>query len=64
MRWMPDAPDGAYFAVGLNHNICLVIPEWDMVVVRIGTDHNPPDGHAATLNRILGRLGEAVSPPE
>lgn len=63
-RWMPDTPPLAYFAAGLNHNICLVIPEWDMIVARTGTDHNPPYGHAETLNRFLRRLGPAVYPLE
>jgi hypothetical protein len=61
-RLMPDAPAGAYFAAGLNHNICLVIPEWEMVIVRMGTDGNPRGGHASTLNAFLRRLGMAVSP--
>ncbi|HAV61635.1 MAG TPA: hypothetical protein DCY13_04630, partial [Verrucomicrobiales bacterium] len=63
-RLMPDAPPRAYFAAGLNHNICLVIPGWEMVITRMGTDGNPPDGHAATLNRFLRRLGMAVYPLE
>ena len=61
-RLMPDAPPGTYYAAGLNHNICLVIPEWEMVIVRMGVDGNPPDGHAAVLNAFLRRLGLAVSP--
>ncbi|GAA4399781.1 hypothetical protein GCM10023187_12200 [Nibrella viscosa] len=61
-RSMPDAPAGTYFAAGLNHNLCIVIPEWDMVIVRLGNDGNPPGGHAQTLNNFLRRLSMAVHP--
>jgi CubicO group peptidase (beta-lactamase class C family) len=61
-RWMPDAPSGTYVAIGHNHNLCIVIPEWEMVIVRLGIDGNPPDGNAAVLNSFLRRLGMAVSP--
>ena len=53
---MPDVPEGAFFSAGLKHNVCLVIPAWDMVLVRLGTDHNPPDGHAAVLNDVAKLL--------
>jgi CubicO group peptidase (beta-lactamase class C family) len=61
-RLLPDAPPGTYYAAGLNHNLCVVIPEWDMVIVRMGVDGNPPEGHAPVLNTFLRRLGMAVSP--
>lgn len=53
---MPDVPEGAFFSAGLKHNVCLVIPAWGMVLVRLGEDHNPPDGHAAVLNDVAGLL--------
>lgn len=61
-RYMPDAPPRAFFAAGLKHNICLVIPEWEMVVVRMGEDHNPVDGHAYVLNHLMRKLSMAVYP--
>lgn len=63
-RLLPDAPPGTYFAAGFNHNLCVVIPEWEMVIVRMGTDGNPLDGDASVLNAFLRRLGMAVSPLE
>ncbi len=39
-RMWPDAPPRTYAAIGAHHNWCWVIPEWKMVVVRIGR-HNP-----------------------
>jgi hypothetical protein len=59
---MPDAPAGSFYAAGLGHNILLVVPEWEMVIVRLGEGRTPPDGHAATLNAFLRRLGMAVHP--
>jgi hypothetical protein len=35
----PHAPPGTYAAVGAHNNWCWVIPEWDMVIVRIGRDN-------------------------
>lgn len=62
VRRMPDMPLGAYYAAGLNHNICLVIPEWDMVIVRTGTDRNPSIGTPGALNEMIRALTPAVSP--
>lgn len=58
-RLLPDAPPGTYYASGLNNNQCVIIPEWEMVIVRMGVDGNAPPG---TLNAFLRRLGLAVSP--
>jgi CubicO group peptidase (beta-lactamase class C family) len=38
---MPHAPLRTAYLSGLNHNMCFVIPEWDMVIVRMGDDKNP-----------------------
>jgi CubicO group peptidase (beta-lactamase class C family) len=38
-RW-PSAPPGTYAAKGFNNNRCFVIPEWNMVFVRLGQDGN------------------------
>lgn len=42
MKWN-GAPEGTYAAVGFNNNRLFVIPEWKMVVVRLGTDGNIDD---------------------
>jgi CubicO group peptidase (beta-lactamase class C family) len=57
---MPDAPRNLYYASGLNHNVCFVIPEWDMVIVRMGVDGNPPEGKHVVWNEFLRRLTDAV----
>jgi len=41
-KW-PSAPPDTYAALGHNNNVCFVIPEWNMVIVRLGVDGNIPD---------------------
>jgi hypothetical protein len=36
-----------------------VIPEWDMIIVRLGLDGNAKD---QVWNNFLGKVGEAVKP--
>ena len=58
-KW-PDAPPGTFAALGYNNNGCFVIPEWNMVIVRLGLDE---DDHKITdeeWSGFLGRVGEAV----
>ena len=57
---MPDTPPRTYYASGLNHNVCFVIPEWSMVIVRMGTDGNPPEDKHVIWNEFLKRLGKGV----
>jgi CubicO group peptidase (beta-lactamase class C family) len=57
---MPDAPPRTYYASGLNHNVCFVIPEWNMVIVRMGVDGNPPEGKHVIWNEFLKRLSDAI----
>lgn len=61
-RPLPDAPPGTFFAAAPGHRIGVAIPEWETVIVRLGEDGDPPDGHASVLNAFLRRLGMAVSP--
>ena len=56
---LPGAPEGCYFASGANNNKCFVIPEGNMVVVRMGTDENIDDADAVYGN-FLKMLGEAL----
>jgi CubicO group peptidase (beta-lactamase class C family) len=58
-RKFPDAPSGTFWASGHNNNKCFVIPEWDMIIVRLGLDGNAKD---QVWNNFLGEVGEAVKP--
>lgn len=52
----PDAPDGTFAALGFNNNKCIVIPEWDMVIVRLGLDGAIDD---EKWNNFIKMVGEA-----
>ena len=58
---MPDAPMRAAYLSGLNHNICMIIPDWDMVIVRMGDDKNPIRPKYEVWNEFLGMLGEGIA---
>jgi hypothetical protein len=54
-RW-PSAPEGTFAASGFNNNKCIIVPEWGMVIVRMGLDGNVPEG---VWDRFLGELAAA-----
>jgi CubicO group peptidase (beta-lactamase class C family) len=56
----PGAPEGCYFASGNNNNKCIVIPQWNMVVARMGEDGYPKDSYIiyGTFLRLLGESFE------
>ena len=53
----PDAPDGTFAAKGFNNNICLVIPAWNMVIVRLGLDGAIDDEE---WNNFIKMVGEGI----
>jgi CubicO group peptidase (beta-lactamase class C family) len=57
-RKFPSAPPGLFWAWGHNNNMCLVIPEWNMVIVRLGLDGKAKD---EVWDGFLGGVAEAVS---
>jgi CubicO group peptidase (beta-lactamase class C family) len=57
---LPDAPIKVAYMSGLNHNICCLIPEWNMVIVRMGTDKNPVEPKHIVWNMFLKKVGEAM----
>jgi CubicO group peptidase (beta-lactamase class C family) len=61
-KW-PAAPLGTFSASGYNNNDLFVIPEWRMVVVRLGLDQ-ATDGAIsdATYGEFLRLVGEAIIP--
>lgn len=54
-----DAPVAAAFTSGLNHNVCLVVPEWNLVLVRMGVDGNP---EALSKHELYGELLRRLAP--
>jgi CubicO group peptidase (beta-lactamase class C family) len=58
LKW-PGAPPGTFAASGHNNNRMFVIPEWKLVIVRLGLDQQ--DGRIADeiWSRFLQLVGEA-----
>jgi CubicO group peptidase (beta-lactamase class C family) len=61
----PDAPAGAFYANGLHNNVCIVVPDWNVVIAR--TNGPRPDGSTSSPPNVdeiwdafLGKLGEAL----
>lgn len=57
---MEDTPHGTYYMSGLHNNMCFVVPEWNMVIVRRGEDGNPPEGKRFVYNAFFRALGSAI----
>jgi len=58
-RAWPAAPVGTFAASGFNENKCFVIPEWRMVVVRMGTEGRPEEVDKV-WSGFFGMIGEAL----
>lgn len=56
-----DAPVAGAFTSGLNHNVCLLIPDWNMVVVRMGVDGNPELSKHQVYSELIKRLAPGVN---
>jgi hypothetical protein len=61
-RSMPDAPLGTFYRSGYNDNFVVVVPEWDIVIVRLGLDETVDDA-ASLWNDVLKLISEAFISP-
>ena len=66
-RLWPGAPPRTYYANGLHNNVCIVVPEWRMVIAR--TNGARKDGSVGTpanvddiWSEFFSRLAEAIMP--
>jgi hypothetical protein len=57
---LPGAPDGCYFASGHKNNKCIVIPDWNMVIVRMGEDGHP-ENKDLVYGKFLQMIGNAIT---
>jgi CubicO group peptidase (beta-lactamase class C family) len=57
---LPDAPPRTFSANGHNNNRLWVVPEWGLVVVRLGLDQADRRLTADAENEFLKRLGAAL----
>ena len=53
---LPDAPPGTAYMSGFNHNVCFVVPDLNLVVVRMGEDGNPAAGKHVAWNAFFREL--------
>jgi CubicO group peptidase (beta-lactamase class C family) len=62
---MPDAPGGTYYRGGSRDNFLVVVPEWNMVIVRLGEaeDKIPLSEEADVWNTVLKTIGEGLISP-
>lgn len=60
LAW-PEAPLRAFAAMGHNNNVLFVIPEWDMVIARLGLDGADRVISDARWSVFLGKVGQAVT---
>ncbi|UCE50522.1 MAG: serine hydrolase [Phycisphaerales bacterium] len=58
-KW-PDAPIGTYAASGYNNNDMFIVPEWNMVIVRLGLDQRDLKITDATYSAFLKKIGQAI----
>ena len=58
-KW-PDAPAGTYSRGGYNNNDLLVVPEWNMVIVRLGLDEDEFKITDDIYSTFLSKIGEAI----
>jgi CubicO group peptidase (beta-lactamase class C family) len=59
-RFLPGAPEGTFCATGYAGNRLFIIPEWNMVVVRLGTDMVDSPVGARFWGEFLGMVGKAI----
>ena len=58
-RLWPGAPPRTYYANGLHNNVCIVVPEWNMVIAR--TNGGKEDGSTNTPTSVDGIWSEFFS---
>lgn len=59
-RLWPGAPLGTFAASGHNNNRMFVVPEWRMVIVRLGLDQGDRKITEADWSEFLARVGAAI----
>ena len=58
-KW-PEAPPKTFAALGHNNNRLWTIPEWQMVIVRLGLDEAQREINDEVTNEFLKRVGAAI----
>jgi len=61
-RPWPSAPPKTYLARGFNNNVCFVVPEWDLVLVRMAASDDPGTGFDAFWDTVFAKLAPGIDP--
>ena len=61
-KW-PGAPAKTFAASGYNNNDMFMIPEWNMVIVRLGLDENERKITDEIYGNFLAKIGNAILDP-
>jgi CubicO group peptidase (beta-lactamase class C family) len=59
----PGVPAGAFAAAGHNNNRLFVVPQWKLVVARLGLDQQDVKVKDETWGRFLELVGQSLAPP-
>jgi len=59
-RNWPGAPYSTYAASGYNNNDMFIIPEWNMVIVRLGLDQSERSITNAVYSNFLEKIDQAI----
>jgi CubicO group peptidase (beta-lactamase class C family) len=59
-KW-PGAPVGTYAASGYNNNDMFIIPEWNMVIVRLGLDESQRKITDEVYSKFIEQIGNAIT---
>lgn len=57
---MPNTPSQTYYMSGYNNNVCFIVPEWNLVFVRMGKDGNPEEGKRFVYDIFFKYLKDAI----
>jgi CubicO group peptidase (beta-lactamase class C family) len=57
---MPGAPQDAYFARGMQGQYIVIVPSFDLVVVRLGRAFTPA-GDIEAVRRLVNAIASALS---
>jgi len=59
-KW-PDAPKSTFAAWGHNNNNLFIIPEWDMVVVRLGLDQSDKEITDKINSQFIKKISMSIN---
>ena len=59
-KW-PDAPKSTFAAWGHSNNNLFIIPEWDMVVVRLGLDQSDKEITDKINSQFIKKISMSIN---